>query len=257
MHYLTAWSTEELKHNFALANEHLQKVFSQYPYPESMEGCPCCVNEDMRESLRQGDLSRYFGKAMTTWGNENDFKHYIPKLFSFVYLERENDDYFILVGKLDYVQEWTREENQAILSWFNAYAQYKCIDHLKRSIAESRRKVQDWLAGTTEELSCDFPFSIFSEEEFTEMIPFLQPELIEKFAELLFVWPLNEMDLIAFASYLVDKYLVFDGEYQIFAERKSAWISKNQNRIEELFWKTDDPRLQKLFSDSLLLELSE
>src|SRR5476649_249605 len=96
MHYLTEFSAEELQRNFESANEHLKQVFSKYPYPRDIVGCPCCVREDDRESLKHGNLEKYLWKAMTTWGGENDFKHYIPQLFSFVYLEQEYGETSIL-----------------------------------------------------------------------------------------------------------------------------------------------------------------
>ena len=56
----------------------------------TIEGCPCCVSgsdEDNIHSkqLRQlngDDLSRYAFKAMTTWGDIEDFKYYLPGIFS-------------------------------------------------------------------------------------------------------------------------------------------------------------------------------
>ncbi|HEY5234806.1 MAG TPA: hypothetical protein VIJ14_01405, partial [Rhabdochlamydiaceae bacterium] len=249
MHYLTEFSAVELQRNFESAHEQLKQVFSKYPHPRDMEGCPCCVREYDLESLKKGDLNKYLGKAMTTWGGENDFKHYLPQLFSFIYLEK-NGDTFILLIKLNYVQNWTQEEIEAIAAWFSAYSQYTYIDEMKKLIEQSRLTVQDWLEGRTQELSCEFPFSIFLEEEFTEMSSSLGSGLLEKFAELLNVWPQNETDFVVYASCSTN-YLIFGYEYGIFKERVPAWISKNIMMLEELFWKTEDPRLQKLFSDAI------
>ncbi len=33
------------------------------------------------EKLNEDDLSRFTGKAMTTWGNANDYKHFLPRIF--------------------------------------------------------------------------------------------------------------------------------------------------------------------------------
>lgn len=253
MHYLTEFGAIELQRNFESAHEHLKQVFSKYPHPSDMEGCPCCVREYDLESLKQGDLTSYLRNAMTTWGGENDFKHYLPQLFSFVYLEKKSYETFILWSKLNYVQNWTQEEIKAIVAWFSAYSQYTYIGDLKKLIEQSRLKVEDWLEGRTQELSCEFPFSIFLEEEFIEMSSSLSSGLLEKFAELLNIWPLNETDFVVYASCLTN-YLIFgDSEYWIFKEIVPAWISKNIMMLEELFWKTEDPRLQQLFSDAVLL----
>lgn len=251
MSYLTELSDQELQRNFEMAHEHLKQVFSKYPYPIDMEGCPCCVSEDKKKSLSHGDLNVYLPKAMTTWGDDDDFKHYIPQLFAFVYLEEKSDETFIFVSKLNYVQNWSQEETQAIFSWFSAYSQYKYVRDLKELIEGSRLNVQDWLQGCLQELTCDFPFFVFFKDEFDEMIPFLYPDLLKKFADLLDRWPRDEIDFVAYASCLT-RYLIFsDSQYGIFKEKVAMWIAKNENRIEELFWKTVDPRLQKLFSETL------
>jgi hypothetical protein len=252
MHYLTEFSTEELEHNFELANEHLKQVFSKYPRPRDVEGCPHCVSEYDRQSLKQGNLDKYLWKAMTTWGGEDDFKHYIPQMFSFVFLEEEHGDGSILLSKLNYVENWIPEETQAIVAWFSAYFQYIYIGDLMRLIEQSRLKVKDWLEGRIQELSCRFPFDIFLIGDFSEMAPFLDSGLLEKFAHLLDLWPLNEIDFVVYASCLTEYQILF-GYNNFFNKRMPTWITRNERMLEELFWKTEDHRLQQLFSDAISL----
>jgi len=54
-----------------------------------MEGCPCCVSNEDKEKLHtkelrlleESDISRYAFRALTTWGDIDDFKHYLPRIF--------------------------------------------------------------------------------------------------------------------------------------------------------------------------------
>ena len=77
--------TDELKESI----ENLYSTFSIYPLNSKMEGCPCCVSDADKEKihskqlreLEEEDLSRYVFKAMTTWGDTDDFKHYLPRIF--------------------------------------------------------------------------------------------------------------------------------------------------------------------------------
>lgn len=63
-------------------------MFGRYRLHEKIEGCPCCVNAKDNRALRSKrlrnltaeDLGLYAWKAMTTWGSEEDFKHFLPRL---------------------------------------------------------------------------------------------------------------------------------------------------------------------------------
>ena len=110
--------------------ENLYRVFAKYPLKEKIEGCPCCVNKkDNRilhsKPLRQlsaEDLSYYGAKALTTFGDEDDFKHFLPRLFE-VISQGESSCYYgeeILIGKLEYAkwQNWNQIEKSAIENFF-------------------------------------------------------------------------------------------------------------------------------------------
>ena len=121
-----------------------------------------------------------------------------------------------------------------------------------RLIEQSRLKVKDWLKGRIQELPCEFPFAIFSERDFSEMAPFLDSGLLEKFADLLDLWPLNEIDFVVYASCLTKHQILF-GYNELFNERMPTWITRNERMLEDLFWKPEDHGLQKLFSDAISL----
>lgn len=120
--------TDELK----IAIEDLYKTFAIYPFKSSMEGCPCCVSNADKEQLHtkqlrqleEEDLSRYAFKAMTTWGDTDDFKHYLPRIFELLATTNFIVDTFVVLGKLDYGKwrTWTENEQKSItyflLAWW-------------------------------------------------------------------------------------------------------------------------------------------
>lgn len=108
------------------AVEGLYEVFTDYPLARKIEGCPCCVSDEDESNLHRKplreltseDLSRYAFKALTTWGTENDFKHFLPRLLELV---TEADsiaceiDVEVLFGKLHYADWyiWPEQERAA------------------------------------------------------------------------------------------------------------------------------------------------
>ena len=109
--------------------EGLYAAFASYPL-SSLEGCPCCVSagnkaqvtcRPLRE-LTEDDMGRYAGKAMTTWGTVDDFKHFLPRLFELTAAFRPPYEEFVVFGKLDYGRwrTWPTAEIEAIEQYFLA-----------------------------------------------------------------------------------------------------------------------------------------
>jgi len=127
--------TEELK----ISIEGLYTTFSRYPFRSTMDGCPCCVSDTDKEKihtkkLRQldgDDLSRYAFKAMTTWGDKNDFKHYLPRILELLSTTDFIVDTFVVLGKLDYAKwtTWAANEQDVIkdflLAWWKDMIKHK------------------------------------------------------------------------------------------------------------------------------------
>ncbi len=119
--------TKELK----IAIQTLYETFSIYPLKSTMEGCPCCVSNTDKEkihseqlrNLDEDDLSRYAFKAMTTWGDKNDFKHYLPRIFELLATTDFIVDTFVVLGKLEYGkwQEWEETEKTSITQFLLAW----------------------------------------------------------------------------------------------------------------------------------------
>lgn len=152
------------------AIDKLYEVFSIYPPDPGMEGCPCCVGEQDRHklsyrSLRElsgEDLSRYAFKAMTTWGTEDNFKHFLPRIFDLLASGGLQTDEFVVLGKLEYAgwKNWTETEQQAIrallLAWWEARINYTYLG--EQMLIEVYRRTGDidqMLASWDKELSID------------------------------------------------------------------------------------------------------
>lgn len=123
-----------MKSEFEIATENLYKTFSKYPFKSTIEGCPCCVSDSdkltlhskqLRE-LEDDDLSRYAFKAMTTWGDLNDYKHYLPRIFELSAKRKLMVDTSVTLGKLDYAQweEWDKEEQESVTDFLTAWWKY-------------------------------------------------------------------------------------------------------------------------------------
>lgn len=70
------------RQELAQAHATLAAVFARYPLRGTAEGCPCCVSAADHAEVRSGNLRRYAFKALTTWGDEVDFKHFLPALLT-------------------------------------------------------------------------------------------------------------------------------------------------------------------------------
>lgn len=111
--------------------EDLYGAFSEYPLRRHVEGCPCgCIPPGAeaklhRRPLREmepDDLERYAYKAMTTWGDVDDFRHFLPRLLELLVHRRLIVDTEIVLGKLTYGywEAWPTREQEAVSSFLNA-----------------------------------------------------------------------------------------------------------------------------------------
>ena len=116
------------------ALEALYAAFCRYQGVH-LEGCPHCVSFDDDAALRRaplrklgGELYRYLFKAMTTWGTEEDFKHFVPRLLE---LYASSADAWLLCDKLAHARwrSWAEHEQRAVegyllARWRGALAEY-------------------------------------------------------------------------------------------------------------------------------------
>ena len=70
------------------AIEGLYAAFARYPLRAHIDGCPHCdlgaaergLHARPLRDLREDDLGRYPFKAMSTFGNVDDFRHFFPRI---------------------------------------------------------------------------------------------------------------------------------------------------------------------------------
>lgn len=85
--------------------------------------------------LQGEDLSRYAFKAMTTWGNVNDFKHFLPRILELMRGDELNIHASTVLGKLKYGRwgSWESAEQKAVTAfliawWKHILAHHSCFD---------------------------------------------------------------------------------------------------------------------------------
>jgi len=102
--------------------EQMYSIFSAYPKPDRIEGCPCCVSDADQaelhtEPLRElQNLDQYAFKAISTWGSVEDFKHFLPRVFELMIGEGFLTDTFVVLGKLAFGgwKDWPEVEQKGI-----------------------------------------------------------------------------------------------------------------------------------------------
>lgn len=117
----------------------LYAAFAHYPLAATVVGCPHCVDEGdnriihsrpLRE-LTWDELARYSWKALTTWGDSDDLRHFLPRLFELIAFEadpveanffRYPYDEEVLFGKLEYAgwRAWPAQEQAALDAYLMA-----------------------------------------------------------------------------------------------------------------------------------------
>jgi hypothetical protein len=120
--------TPELK----LSIDKLYEVFSKYPGNPYMDGSPLykdlenwnrlLYSKPLKE-LSAGDLSEFAARAMTTWGEVNDYKHFLPRILELTALYDSPGIIEIIFNKLEYghFKEWDKYENEAIQEYMLAF----------------------------------------------------------------------------------------------------------------------------------------
>ena len=114
------------------AIEALYAAFARYPLRAHIDGCPHCDLEDAERGLHAkplreltaDDLGDYAWKAMTTFGNVDDFRHFFPRIAEIITYEGLAGacDVAILARKLtrgDW-RRWPEPERVAIFDWLGA-----------------------------------------------------------------------------------------------------------------------------------------
>lgn len=114
------------------AIEDLYAVFARYPLRARIDGCPHCALEQRERALHTAPLRKlpeehvgYFAfKAMTTFGDEDDFRHFFPRIAELLSVGGGVHACSLgtIVSKLEYGRwrAWPEPEQHAIERWIDA-----------------------------------------------------------------------------------------------------------------------------------------
>ncbi len=124
------------------AIENLYSVFSSFGLRDRIEACGHCHDSKDEQlikckslrSLGVDELHHYVWDAMTTWGDEYDFRHFLPRILELCALDERLTSEFvdepIVLGKLRYGkwQTWPDAQRQAVRDYLYALWELK-IEH--------------------------------------------------------------------------------------------------------------------------------
>jgi hypothetical protein len=120
-----------ISQNLQNAIEKLYAVFAIYPLKLPVMGCDGCITrEDIAcleskplRKLTKQDMEKYTRKALTTWGDTDDFRHFLPRIFELALSDAEPFPFDIecISGKLAYGNwsSWPEGEQHALRSLFH------------------------------------------------------------------------------------------------------------------------------------------
>jgi len=119
-----------------LAIENLYAIFASYPLRDDTNACPCCHSPDDEKRLHGkplrkmnlDDLAEYATGALSVWGDETDFKHFLPRIFELsVAHGQEFVDPEMVFNKLHLGEwrYWPDAEQRAVEHFFDAL--WRCI----------------------------------------------------------------------------------------------------------------------------------
>lgn len=108
-----------------LALERLYEIFSRYPLLDNSEVCEHCVAPEVLESIHAVPLRQLSASALghyawnvSTWGEIEDFKHYLPRLLELLISEELDGVHApVLMGWLGvHWHAWPQDERDAVVS---------------------------------------------------------------------------------------------------------------------------------------------
>lgn len=240
------------------------QIFKEYSLNPNMDACPCCVNEEDKkqvfskslQQLTEEDLNKYSWKALSTWGEVKDFKHFLPRILELeIY---KNVGFHCLSGKLEYgnFNTWPEHERKVIEDFFVEYFQllfvkderYDAEDFAK----EIRKIIPDFLSNSK--------MKVFLESKFYSLIYAENPEIeISDFVELIFnisdrnfvedfilIWPEDLKGMLSFSSFINEIY-----HYNFFSEKSRAKLRKFRLSLEA-YWYEHSEVEDKLSMDRII-----
>jgi hypothetical protein len=122
------------KINLQAAIDSLYQVFRPYSSTSQIDYCGHCVTESdvlrlhtkpLRE-LNAAELDKFAFKAITTWGELTDFKHFLPRIFELLASQAKltfQTDIETIITKAKYAnwRSWPELEQAAIIHFLKAW----------------------------------------------------------------------------------------------------------------------------------------
>lgn len=142
----SAWAASFRSVTLDSAIDGLYRTFTRYPLRPHVQGCPHCVSHadharlhsaKLRD-LQPGEIARFTFKVMTTWGDADDFRHFLPRIFELISNDAGGDwiDPEVAFGKLSYGEwrSWPDEERLAVETflialWADVLSRFPCSWH--------------------------------------------------------------------------------------------------------------------------------
>lgn len=212
--------------------KNLYDVFEKYHGNLNMSGSSNYDNLDkwnkklFSKSLRdldEDDLSLYVGKAITTWGEKNDYKHFLPRILELTAEYRTPYEIWIAFDKL------------AISDWNNW-------------LEDEQRAIQEFMIALWENILNDN--SEKAEYEFQDYFSSLA-NFYPNFSELLDIWTgvKSKSGIKHFSEMLINE------QVMIFDKKKiSGFYDKTENIEEFISWVLSDKMLNKVEEDYFKFE---
>jgi hypothetical protein len=143
----------------------LYEIFRRYPLAEEIAPDPAfpgfCDDRPLRaeplQHLPASAFEHYQGKAITTWGSVDDFKHFLPRMLELIAApfdpaELPHVDKYLVLTKLQYGQwrRWPQPEQQALDAYFNSLWDARLLRPLDVNAWIRQDSVLDWLRDLAE-----------------------------------------------------------------------------------------------------------
>src|SRR5580704_16052492 len=113
------------------AIENVYAAFKDIPKPQSVDGCPCCIDEKgisilLTKPLRElspDDLTHYAASVFLTVGSVEDFLFFLPRILEILALNSEWWPDPEVVGRAlltSGFHTWPSNKSQAVSNYFDA-----------------------------------------------------------------------------------------------------------------------------------------
>ena len=138
------------------------EAFRPYPLAPHIDPDPCfpsfCDDRPLRAAplhrLPPSAFDRYQWKAITTWGNVDDFKHFLPRLLEIIATPTPQDAHSdveaqLIFGKLRYGEwrSWNPAEQWALDAYFDAFWSVLLVRPVDvTDAAWAKKTLGDWLS---------------------------------------------------------------------------------------------------------------